>query len=148
MKIIYSVCLVVATVVYFPWTSGEAFAQTAPNAIAAPAQKMIGRAIAEKPEKPETVPSLIVMNSRGAIRDGAKLTLIGISPNSIIFADRPVRSAGHARTTHLIEEWAKGSDSFAKDPPNAILSVFSKSGKGLAPLSRCKTDGGAPHDPN
>jgi hypothetical protein len=76
--------------------------------------------------KPEIVPSLIVMNSRGATLQGATLTLTGVSPNAIIFADRPVRSAGHALTVHLLEEWAPGSDSFAKDPPNATVSVFNK----------------------
>ena len=47
------------------------------------------------------------------------------------FADRPVRSAGHVLTTHLLEEWATGSDSFAKDPPNATVSVFSKDGSAI-----------------
>jgi hypothetical protein len=40
-----------------------------------------------------------------------------------------VRAAGHALTTHLLEEWAPGnesSDSFTKDPPNATVSVFSR----------------------
>ena len=92
----------------------------AQNAIKAPTQKTIGQ------PKTEVVPSLIVMNSDGATLNGNTLTLMGISPNSIIFADRPVRSAGHALTKHLIEEWAEGSDSFAKDPPNATVSVFSK----------------------
>jgi hypothetical protein len=32
--------------------------------------------------KPEIVPSLIVMNSRGASLQGQTLTLMGISPNS------------------------------------------------------------------
>jgi hypothetical protein len=35
------------------------------------------------------------MNSQGATLQGDKLTLIGVAPNVIIFADRPVRSAGH-----------------------------------------------------
>jgi hypothetical protein len=74
----------------------------------------------------QIVPSLIVMNSRGATLQGATLTLIGVSPNAIIFADRPVRSAGHALTAHLLEEWAPGSESFAQDPPNATVSVFNK----------------------
>ena len=78
--------------------------------------------------KPHMVPSLIVMNSRGASLQGDKLTLNGISPNSIVFADRPVRAAGHALTAHLLEEWATGSDSFAKDPPNATVSVLGKDG--------------------
>jgi hypothetical protein len=69
------------------------------------------------------------MNARGASLQGGKLTLIGIAPNSIVFADRPVRAAGHALTIHLLEEWAPGnedSESFTKDPPNATVSVFSK----------------------
>ena len=53
--------------------------------------------------KPEIVPSLIVMNSHGATLQGDKLTLTGVSPNVIIFADRPVRSAGHALTAHFLE---------------------------------------------
>ncbi|MCA1440438.1 hypothetical protein I6F07_09470 [Ensifer sp. IC4062] len=74
------------------------------------------------------VPSLIVLNSRGANLAGQTLTLNGVSTNSIVFADRPVRSAGHALTQDLIQEWAEGSDSFAKDPPNATVSAFSKDG--------------------
>jgi len=80
---------------------------SAQNAIAAPAEKTIGV------HKTEIVPSLIVMNADGGTLDGGKLTLTGIASNSIISADRPVRSAGHALTAHLIEEWAEGSDSFA-----------------------------------
>jgi hypothetical protein len=105
---------------------GLALAQSAPSAPAhVPLQKTIGQA------KPEIVPSLIVMNSRGASLQGTKLTLTGVAPNSIVFADRPVRSAGHALTAHLIEEWGAGSDSFAKDPPNATVSVFAKDGTGV-----------------
>jgi hypothetical protein len=90
-----------------------------------PLQKTIGQA------KPEVVPSLIVMNARGASLQGGKLTLTGVAPNSIVFADRPVRAAGHALTTHLLEEWGEGSQSFRADPPNATVSVFSKDGAGI-----------------
>jgi hypothetical protein len=95
------------------------------NAITAPASKTIGAA------KQEMVPSLIVMNARGASLQGTNLILNGVSPNSIVFADRPVRAAGHALTAHLLEEWTPnpdGGDSFAKDPPNATISVLSKDG--------------------
>ncbi|MGV4791692.1 hypothetical protein [Rhizobium sp. F40D2] len=98
---------------------GAAGAAAAEDAIKAPAQKSIGTA------KQEIVPSLIVMNSDGAKLNGTTLTLNGISPNSIMFADRPVRSAGHGMTKHLLEEWAPGG-SFEKDPPNATVSVFDK----------------------
>lgn len=76
--------------------------------------------------KPDVLPSLIVMTSRGVTLQGNTLTLAGVSQSAIIFADRPVRSAGHALTAHLLEEWAPGSDSFDKDPPNATVPVFNK----------------------
>lgn len=101
---------------------GAAFAQT-PSA--PPAMKTIG---AHSTAKPELIQSLIVMNSRGATLQGDKLTMTGISPNSIIFADRPVRLAGHEPTAMLLEDWGKGNDNFTKDPPNATISAFSKDG--------------------
>jgi hypothetical protein len=105
---------------------GLALAQTASSTPAhVPLQKTIGQA------RPEVVPSLIVLNARGASLQGQTLTLVGVTPNSIVFADRPVRSAGHVLTAHLLEEWGTGSDSFAKDPPNATVSVFSKDGSGV-----------------
>ncbi len=78
--------------------------------------------------KPEIVPSLFVLNSRGATLQGDTLTMTGVTPHSIIFADRPVRSAGHQLTADVIADWGSGDDSFTKNPPNATLSVFSKDG--------------------
>src|SRR6266550_2558369 len=80
------------------------------------------------PAKPDIVPSLFVLNSRGATLQGDTLTLTGVTPSSIIFADRPVRSAGHQPTADVIAEWGSGDDSFAKNPPNATVSVFGKDG--------------------
>jgi hypothetical protein len=107
-----------------------AFAQNAP---ASSSVKTIG---ATSAPKSEVVPSLIVLNSRGATLQGDVLTLTGVMPNSIVFADRPVRAAGHAMTADIVAEWgtatpgAQTADnaSFAKDPPNATVSVFSKDG--------------------
>jgi hypothetical protein len=101
-----------------------AVAQTATSTPAphVPLQKTIGQTRAE------VVPSLIVLSARGASLQGQKLTLTGVMPNSIVFADRPVRAAGHVLTTHVLEEWGTGSDSFAKDPPNATVSAFSQDG--------------------
>jgi hypothetical protein len=102
--------------------AGGAQAQTAQPQTA----KTIGQ-----PQQPKLVPSMIVLNARSATLGNGKLVLNGISPNAIIFADRPVRSAGHAMTVHLLEEWSdKAPDSFAKYPPNATVSAFSKSKKG------------------
>jgi len=76
--------------------------------------------------KVDMVPSLFVMNARGASLQGQTLTLAGVSPTSIVFADRPVRAAGHLATEALLEEWTTGD--FAKDAPNATVSVLSKDG--------------------
>ena len=116
MKMIYLVCILAVGLVFSPALT---FAQTETGTLP---QKTIGQG------KPQPVPSLIVLNARGASLQGETLTLDGVAPNSIVFADRPVRSAGHVLTQHLLEEWGTGSDSFAKDPPNATVSVFSKDG--------------------
>jgi hypothetical protein len=55
--------------------------------------------------KTEMVPSLIVMNAQGASLQGETLTLNGVAPSTIVFADRPVRAAGHMLTAHLVEGW-------------------------------------------
>jgi hypothetical protein len=90
-----------------------------------PLQKTIGESSAQ------IEPSLIVMTARGASLQGGKLTLSGVAPNSIVFADRPVRAAAHTLTADLLEEWSpsnESDESFAKDPPNATVSAFSKDG--------------------
>ncbi|MFZ5779925.1 MAG: hypothetical protein ACOY4R_06920 [Pseudomonadota bacterium] len=84
--------------------------------------KTVGR-----PQAPRVVPSMIVLNAKGAKLQDKKLVLEGVAPNAIIFADRPVRTAGHALTAHLLEEWSdKAPDSFARTPPNATVSVLVK----------------------
>ena len=95
-------------------------AQTAAAPAATP--KTIGQ-----PQSPRLIPTMIVLNAKGAKLQGGKLVLEGIAPNAIIFADRPVRSAGHALTAHLLEEWSVNApDSFAKTAPNATVSVLMK----------------------
>jgi hypothetical protein len=96
---------------------------SAQDAIAAPGQKTIGQ-----PAKDAMIPSLAVINSRGASLQGTTLTMTDVSSNSIVFADRPFRAAGHVLTKAFLKEWDEGSDSFAKDPPNATISVLSAEG--------------------
>ena len=71
----------------------------AQDAIAAPAQKTIGQS-----SKSAMIPSLAVINSKGVTLDGATLTMTVVSSNSIVFADRPFRAAGHVLTKHFIRE--------------------------------------------
>lgn len=84
-----------------------------------PLQKAIGVPHADRP-----VPSLAVLNAGGAKLEGAKLTLSAVSGNVIVFADRPVRAAGHETVKQFLSQWDEGKNSFAVDPPNATVSVL------------------------
>ncbi|WP_119271942.1 hypothetical protein [Taklimakanibacter deserti] len=105
-----------------------------------PLEKTIGTVKATAP-----VPSLAVLNSEGATLADGKLTLTGVSTNTIVFADRPVRSAGHQTTAQFIMQWDEGKDSFAVDPPNATVSVLGSNGSGVSDavvvLTKPKLDG-------
>ena len=117
---LFTYCIALASAVL---VGTSAFAQmTTEPKPPMPLQKTIGQA------RPEVVPSLLVFNARGADLQSDKLVLNGISLNTIVFADRPVRAAGHDLTKHIVEDWAKGANNFAKDPPNATVSAFTKDG--------------------
>jgi hypothetical protein len=100
-----------------------AFAQEAAAPSGAAMQKTIGQVTQTGP-----VPSLFVLNARGATLADGKLTLTGALPNSIVFADRPVRAAGHIDTAQFVETWRAGEDQFNIDPPNATISVLGTDG--------------------
>jgi hypothetical protein len=133
-------CMIIA---FLLCGAAPALAQTTPSTTQhVPLQKTIGQA------GPDIVPSLIVMNARGASLQGGKLTLTGVAPNSIVFADRPVRAAGHSLTTDLLEEWSPNNtsdESFTKDPPNGTISVFNTDGSkirdAVVVLKTAKLDG-------
>jgi hypothetical protein len=120
---------------------GIALPQDATPKAHVPLAKTIGRATPTGP-----VPSLAVLNAAGAKLEGGKLTLTGVSPSSIVFADRPVRAAGHVMTEQFIMQWDEGKDSFAKDPPNATVSVLggdgSKVSDAVVTLKTPKLEGG------
>ena len=103
--------------------SRSALAQDADVKPHVPLQKTIGVVTPTGP-----VPSLFVVNSAGAKLEGGKLTMTGVSANSIVFADRPVRAAGHVTTEQFIMQWDEGADNFIKDPPNATISVLGGDG--------------------
>lgn len=121
MTLKHSLCMLVAAAALMA-VPGLAQAE---DAISHPAKTHIG-----SPQN-EMVASLAVLNARGASLDGNTLTLTGVSPNSIVFADRPVHAAGHVLTSHFIREWDEGVESFAKSPPNATISVLSNDGSSV-----------------
>jgi hypothetical protein len=75
----------------------------------------------------QKVELLFVQNSTGIQYDKAKGTLRmkNIARSTLFFTDRPVRMAGHYHTRdEFLPLWSEGPDSFAKNPPNATLSII------------------------
>lgn len=68
---------------------------------------------------------MFVQSAKGVAFEGNKMTLKGVSPSTIFFADRPERITGHLTLPAFLKEWDAGKDSFKADPPNATLSIFS-----------------------
>jgi hypothetical protein len=55
-----------------------------------------------------------------AYKDGV-LTLQDVSPVTVFFSDRPKRIVGNVRNDVFFQKWTEGSNSFKRDPPNAVL---------------------------
>jgi hypothetical protein len=66
---------------------------------------------------------LFVQNATSGQYDGEHLKLNKVAP-TIFFADRPYRVFGHVDPEAFIEAWTRGPNSFATDPPNAVLSLL------------------------
>ena len=67
----------------------------------------------------EDIEALFVQTAREMTTDGDKVTFHGLSPATLFFSDRPQRVVGHLTTQQFVDEWGKGENSFAADPPNA-----------------------------
>lgn len=69
---------------------------------------------------------LFVQNAASMTYANGKLTLKDVSPVTVFFSDRPERIAGNMATNVWVPFWQDGKDSFAKDNPNANLSILEK----------------------
>lgn len=76
----------------------------------------------------EDIESLFVQTATGLTSSGNTITLKGIGPSTLYFADRPQRVTGHMLNTHFVDIWNEGENSFEADPPNAVLSFLDPSG--------------------
>ena len=73
---------------------------------------------------PKEIEALYVQNAASTSFDGERLTLAGVGPTTLLFSDRPDRVTAHVPTTEFVDGWGDGDDSFASNPPNAVLSSF------------------------
>ena len=68
--------------------------------------------------------SMFVQTAQGITSRGETLTLQGVTPSTLYFSDRPQRVVGHMATADFADLWGEGDNSFAADPPNAVLSFL------------------------
>ena len=69
---------------------------------------------------------MFVQTSESLKADDKTLRLVNVAQQTLYFSDRPARVAGHLTMPGYLDEWKAGAgpDNFAKDPPNATLSVY------------------------
>ena len=70
----------------------------------------------------EDMEALFVQTAASMTLDQGTITLHGLSPSTLYFADRPQRDVGHMTSRDFVANWADGANSFADNPPNAVLS--------------------------
>src|SRR5262245_43881373 len=70
----------------------------------------------------EDISALFVQTAEGAEIGSGRLTLKGVAKSTLYFSDRPQRVVGHVATPDFVGIWDEGDNSFAVDPPNAVLA--------------------------
>jgi len=74
--------------------------------------------------EPQMVEEMFVQVARSSKSSDGVLTLTGVSPSTLYFSDRPERVVGHMTNEQFVDGWSLGDNSFASDPPNAVLSYI------------------------
>lgn len=72
----------------------------------------------------EDIEAMFVQVAKSYTADGATVTFHGLAPATLFFSDRPQRVVGHLTARQFVDEWDKGENSFAADPPNAVISFL------------------------
>src|SRR5689334_24930684 len=65
-------------------------------------------------EQLEDIEALFVQTAASTTSDGARITLLGMSPSTLYFADRPQREVGHMSTRQFVGLWGEGENSFER----------------------------------
>ena len=67
---------------------------------------------------------LFVQEAAGAELVDGTLTLSGVKPRTLFFADRPEDIAGYLSYQDYVDMVYEGPDNFVEDPPNATLMIL------------------------
>ncbi len=72
----------------------------------------------------ENIEALFVQSAHGLTTSKGTVTFHGLAHATLFFSDRPQRVVGHLSSRKFVDQWGEGEDSFAQDPPNAVLSFL------------------------
>jgi len=76
----------------------------------------------------ERIDALFVQSATAFSSGPGTITLYGLADSTVYFADRPRREIGHIPSHRFVQLWEPGANSFAVDPPNAVLSFLDEEG--------------------
>ncbi len=80
-------------------------------------------------EELEEIEAMFVQVAREMATEGGRVKFFGLAPATLFFSDRPQHVVGHLSAKQFVDEWDKGENSFAADPPNAVISFLEADGK-------------------
>jgi hypothetical protein len=72
----------------------------------------------------DSIEALFVQSAHGLTTNNGSVTFHGLAHATLFFADRPQRVVGHLTSRKFVDQWGEGEDSFADDPPNAVVSFL------------------------
>jgi hypothetical protein len=72
----------------------------------------------------ENIEALFVQSAHGLTSSDGRVTFHGLAHATLFFADRPQRVVGHLTSRKFVDQWGDGENSFAEDPPNAVVSFL------------------------
>jgi hypothetical protein len=81
----------------------------------------------------ERIDALFVQSATSFSSGPGTVRLHGLTDSTVYFADRPRREVGHIPSRRFVELWGAGANSFAIDPPNAVLSFLDDEAGGTTP---------------
>ena len=64
----------------------------------------------------EDMEALFVQTAASMTSDRGTITLHGVSPSTLYFADRPQREVGHMSSCHFVAHWAAGTTASRTTP--------------------------------
>jgi hypothetical protein len=78
----------------------------------------------------ERIDALFVQSAAWFTSMHGAITLHGLTASTVYFAERPRREIGHLPSRRFVDLWAADVNSFAVDPPNAVISFLDEEDEG------------------